>query len=191
MKTLIVITAVAFAAIASAVEKPKMNVIPLEADKAIIALSNATPAYFEISINSEAGNTIYYKESKSKITDYKKIYDFSALNDGNYEVSVKVNDTRVKRDIEINRGKIYVGDSKVSYDPFVLVDNEILKISYLNFDEENIALKIYENGEMVYQSKLGKKFAINAGYDLSKLRAGNYQVVLEGNDELYAFSYIK
>ena len=192
MKTLIlVVSAVAFAAIASAVERPKMNVIPLEADRATIALWNNNPTYFEISISAEDGSTVYYNETKSKLNSYNKVYDFSELKDGDYQVSVKVNNTKVKRNLKIDRGNIIVGDSKTSYDPYLLVNDNVLKISYLNFDGENIAFKIYNDGELVYRSKIGNQFNINAGYDLSKLQAGNYDLVLEGNNELISVPYTK
>jgi len=191
MKTLIVVTAVAFATIASAVERPKMNVIPLEADRASIVLWNNNPAYFEISISAEDGSTVYYNETKSKLNSYNKVYDFSDLKDGDYQVSVKVNNTKVKRNLKIDRGNIIVGDSKTSYDPYLLVNENVLKISYLNFDGENIGLKIYNDGELVYRTNIGNQFNINAGYDLSKLQAGNYDLVLEGNNELISVPYSK
>lgn len=191
IKILTMVIAVAFATIATAVEKPKMSVIPLKADKAIVSLSNDKPANFEITINNDAGGTVYYKESKSKLTNYKKIYDFSALNDGNYELSLKVNDTKVKRGFEIRHGNITVGEAKVSYDPYMVIKDGILKVSFLNFETERIKLNIYQDGNLVYNSELGNEFVINAGFDLSKLKTGDYNVVIASNEELCSYTYVK
>lgn len=191
MKTLFTLAAVAVVIIATAVERPKMNVIPIETDRAVVAISNETPAYFEINVKAKNGSTVYYKQSNKKITDYSKIFDFSALEDGNYEISMKVNDTKIKRDIEIANNKINVGAARISYDPYVILKDDILKVSCLNFEKENLALQIYDNDGLVYNTNIGSEFAINKGFNLSNLSSGNYQVIVSGDAESYSYSINK
>lgn len=191
MKTMFTIAAVTFVLFAAAVEKPKMNVIPLESDRAVVALSNETPAYFEINVKAEDGTTVYFKESNKKLTDYSKVFDFSSLESGTYEISMKVNDTKIKREIEIENGQINVGDAKISYDPYVNLDGNVLKVSYLNFEKENITVQIYDNVGLVYRSNIGNEFALNAGFDLSNLNSGDYEVVLSGGNDSYSYSVSK
>ena len=52
IKLLTTMSAVAVVAIATAVEKPKMNVIPLTADRAVVSITNENPAFFEVSIET-------------------------------------------------------------------------------------------------------------------------------------------
>lgn len=191
IRTMILISAVAFGAIATAVEKPKMDVYPIEAEKVIISLSNNSPAYFEVSVKEVNGETVYYKQTNNKLTDYKKIYDFSSLNEGHYEFALKVNNTKVKRNFEVSKGDLVFGESKVSYDPYVDLKDGILKISYLNFEGEKLSLKIYGDEGLVYQANLGNEFVINAGYNLSKIQDGGYTVVIEGSDVLLSYNFEK
>ncbi|MCG6188788.1 hypothetical protein [Maribellus maritimus] len=191
IKLLFTVTAFAIAAIAGAVEKPKMNVIPLTADRAIVAITNEKAAYFELSIEAEDGSMVYYKESNKPLTDYQKVFDFANLEDGSYVLNLKVNDTQLSRDIEVAHRGINVGDSKLSFDPYFDYKDNVLKFSYLNFDKENLNLSIYSKGDLVYKSKLGKNFAVSSGYDLSKLDSGEYTVILSSLSDEYAFSLVK
>lgn len=191
IKLLFTVTAFAIAAIASAVEKPKMNVIPLTADRAIVAITNENAAYFELSIEAEDGSMVYYKESNKPLTDYQKVFDFANLEDGSYVLNLKVNDTQLSRDIEVAHKGIYVGDSKLTFDPYFDYKDNVLKFSYLNFDKENLNLSIYSKGDLVYKSKIGNNFAVSSGYDLSKLDSGEYTVILSSLNDEYAFSLVK
>lgn len=191
IKFLSTVTAVAIVAIATAVEKPKMNVIPLTADKAIVAITNENAAYFELSINSENGEMVYYKQSSEPLTDYQKVFDFASLEDGKYVLNLKVNDTSLSKDFEVAHNGIYVGNSKLRFDPYFEFKNDVLKFSYLNFDKQNLKLLIYNNEGLIYQSKLGNDFTVSSGYDLSKLTNGDYRIVLSSFDKEFTYNLVK
>jgi len=191
IKFLTTVMAVAIVAMASAVEKPKMNVIPLTADRAVVSITNENPAYFELSIETKNGEMVYYKQSSKPLTDYKKIFDFADLRDGDYVMNLKVNDTKLSKNFEVDSKGISVGDSKLSFDPYFDYSNNVLKLSYLNFDRKNMKLYFYNNGGLVYETKLGNDFAISSGYDLSKLKSGNYQVVLSSTNNDYTYNLEK
>lgn len=191
IKFLSTVTAVAIVAIATAVEKPKMNVIPINADRAIVAITNENAAYFELSIESENGEMVYYKQSNKPLTDYKKIFDFADLEEGSYVMDLKVNDTKLTRDFEVSYRNINVGTSKMSFDPYFGFKDNVLKFSYLNFDEENLTMSIYNNEGIVYKSKLGNDFTILSGYNLSNLKEGEYKVVLSSLNNEYSYSLVR
>ncbi len=192
IKFLMTVTAVAIVAIASAVEKPKMNVIPLTADRAIVAITNNNAAYFELSVETKDGEMVYYKRSNKPLTDYKKVFDFADLKEGNYVMNLKVNDTNLSKGFAVNHKGISVGDSKVTFDPYFDYADGVLKLSYLNFDKANTKLYFYGNdGGLVYETKLGNEFAISSGYDLSKLAKGNYRVVLSSFNNEYTYNLEK
>jgi hypothetical protein len=130
---------------------------------------------------------VYYKESTKPLTNYQKIFDFENLENGSYVFNLRINDTELKRDFEITTKQIYVGESKLRFDPFFAFDGKILKFSYLNFDKENFRINVYNNEGLIYRSKIGNDFALSSGYDLSTLEAGNYRVVLSSfsNDFIY------
>jgi len=177
--------------IATAVEKPKMNVIRLSDETALIAVANENPAYFELSIKAENGDMVYYKESDKEITNLRQIIDYSNLKSGSYSLKLKANDTFLTTDFEIDNKGIKVGETKMSYAPHFNFSGDVLKFSYLNFDKEYVKFKIYSNGEMVFENKMGNDFVLTAGYDLSKLEAGKYEVELTSMNNHFSYNIEK
>jgi hypothetical protein len=194
MKTIkLALTLAAFAvvAMATAVEKPKMNVIPVNAERAVVLATNENPAYFELSINASNGDLVYYKQTSNQVTDFKQVYDFKNLADGKYALNLKVNDTRVINEFKVSRKGIEVGEAKVRFAPYFDYKNNKLKLSYLNFDQENMNLSIFNNNGLVYESRIGRDFNITKGYDLSRLEAGSYRVMLSSFNNEYQFDLVK
>jgi hypothetical protein len=191
IRLLFTATAVAIAAIVTAVEKPKMDVIPLNANQAIVSITNENPALFEMSIETNNGDLVYYKQTTKISTEYKKTFDFANLQNGSYVLKLKVNDTRVYREFEVNNNEIVVGDSKMKFDPYFSFKNSELKFSYLNFDQENFNVSIYNGNGLLFNKKLGKDFAIQEGFNLSKLEKGNYTVVLSSLSNEYIYTLEK
>jgi hypothetical protein len=182
---------VTFALVSGAVEKPKMNVIPLNDEKALIAVANEKPAYFELSILSEKGDLVYYKESSSEITDFRQLINYSNLENGNYSLKLKVNNTYVSRNLAINNNEMIVGETKMMYAPYFALENDILKLSFLNFDEENMKFRILQDGELVFENRLGNEFVISEGFDISKLEKGNYEIELSSYKNQFSYNIEK
>jgi len=191
IRTLFTVLAVVIVATATAVEKPKMNVVPLTANRAVISINNEKEALFELSIHADNGDLVYYKQTAKPLTNYQKVFDFANLENGDYTMELKVNDTRLTKAFQVSSNKIEVGESKLSFDPYFAYANNVLKMSYLNFDGETYSLSIYDNKGLVYESKLGKDFNLTTGYDLSRLSAGKYDVVLSSYDNEFTFSLEK
>jgi len=178
MKTLLASVFAFMAISALAVERPTMNVIKLEDEKAIITIDNENPVKFELSIESTEGDVVFYKESEKELTNLRQTIDYSQLEDGSYILKLKLNDTFVSTNLEIEKGVMEVGESKTTYAPYFSFKNDLLKLSYLNFDEENLSIRIYTDRLLIYEDRLGKEFDVHAGYDLSKLVTGRYQIEL-------------
>ena len=178
IKLLFTVTTVAIVAIATAVERPKMNVAPLTPNKAVITFRNENSAQFEVSIHAANGDMVYYKMTEKPLVNYQKIFDFKNLENGYYEIKLKIKDTSVSRNFRVSNDEISFGESQLKFDPYFELKNNILKFSYLNFEKEKMDFKIYKQKEMIYKAKLGSDIAISSGYDLSKLDPGNYTIVL-------------
>jgi len=191
IKFLFTVTAVAIVAIATAVERPKMDVTPLNAEQARVSITNEKPALFEMSIETQNGDLVYYKQTTEASTEYQKIFDFTNLEKGKYVMNLKVNDTKVIREFEVNSNSILVGDSKMRFDPYFFFENNMLKFSFLNFDQENYNVYFYKGDEQFYSSRVGKDFSIQKGFDLSNLEKGNYKIVLSSRDNEYVYSLVK
>jgi hypothetical protein len=191
IKFLSTVMAVAIVAVASAVEKPKMSVVPVTSDRAVVSIINNKEAMFELSITAENGDLVYYKQSVKPLNTYQKIFDFSKLENGIYTMNLKVNDTRLSKNFEVASNGIYVGESKMRFDPYFSYANDVLKLSFLNFDQDNLTLNIYDESGLVYESKLGKDFNIVSGYDLSALARGKYSVVLSSKNDEFTYTLEK
>ncbi|MDX8338188.1 hypothetical protein SLH46_03265 [Draconibacterium sp. IB214405] len=191
VKFLTTVMALAIVAVATAVEKPKMNVVPVSEDRAVVSILNGVDALFELSIRAEDGELVYYKQASNPSNTYQKVFDFKNIEDGNYTMDLRVNDTRLIKDIAISSNGIVVGESKMRIDPYFAFTNDVLKLTYLNFDQENLNLIIYDKNGLVFESKLGKDFNVATGFDLSALAAGQYEVVLSSMNNDFSFSLEK
>ena len=63
----------AIVVVATAVEKPKMDIVPLSEDRAVVSILNGAEALFELSVRSEDGELVYYKQAASPSLTYQKI----------------------------------------------------------------------------------------------------------------------
>lgn len=190
-KILITVLAVAIVTIASATDLSKMVVNPLNADQLVVSIINDKVSDFEISVIDKNGDLVYFKQSDKPISSYQKIIDVQNLENGKYNMILKVNDTSVEKDFTIATSKIFLGESELSIDPYFNFDGKDLKFSYLNFKNENFRLKIYDENELIFKTKIGNDITIHSGYDLSKLEAGNYKAVLTSFDKEYIYQFEK
>lgn len=65
-KWVITTLAIFIVAIGFATETPKMNITPVEAEKALVAFKSESPVVFEITITKSDGEILYYLKSASK-----------------------------------------------------------------------------------------------------------------------------
>lgn len=184
----LVIVALVFAANVFATETPKMSIIPLEDTKALVTVSHETPLVNEISIISDKGNVVYYKKSKKKMDGYKQVFDLSQLENGAYEVKMKVGNTTVKRGLDIKNGNIAVQQQRAEIDPYFSFADNTLKVSYLNFENEDIAVYVYNNQKLVFSKEIGDEFTVHRALDLSQLKTGNYDIMLASANKEFWFS---
>ena len=91
------------------------------------------------------------------------------------------------REVAIQNGKLEVQETKTQLEPYFAIDGNILKVSYLNFDGQDMSLHIFEGDNQVYESGLGNPFVVQKGLNVSDLNNGSYQVVLATENEVYSY----
>lgn len=178
---------VAFANTLMAGGNLKVNILPLTSETAVVAISNVDASNLQISIENDKGEKVYYKETDASNKDYRKVFDFSNLERGDYKLSVTTNGLTTERTFSIDKENIAVGKEKSLLEPYFAFKNGVLKVSYLNFPEEKVNLDFYANNDLVYSKELGNKFNVTEGYDLSKLDKGTYSVVLSTDSKSYSY----
>ena len=179
---------VAFANTLMAGGNLKVNILPLTSEKAVVAISTTDAANLQISIENEKGEKVYYKTTDADSKDFRKIFDFSNLEKGNYKLSVSTNGLTSERTFSIDNENIAVGKEKSLIEPYFAFKDGVLKMSYLNFPEENLNLNFYTDNALVYSKEIGDKFNVIEGFDLSKLEKGNYSVVLSTDSKSYTYN---
>jgi hypothetical protein len=191
MKTMIwVITtlAVMYVANSYATGTSKMNIVQVEAEKALVAFESASPAHFEITIKKEDGRIVYYKETKDLKKEYRQVFDFSETGPGTYDVCICDGSNRVSRKMVVSKNGISVEKPLYLTQPYFKFENNRLNVSFLNHANKSVYLSIYQGDDYVTSVKLGKDVAIQKCIDFSKLKKGDYEVVL--NDWYNDYSFI-
>ncbi|HPF50700.1 MAG TPA: hypothetical protein PK335_03950 [Draconibacterium sp.] len=180
------ILALVLTASASATKIPQMNIVALDDSKALLSAVIDDSSNSEISIQDEAGNIVYYKESKASV-GISYVFNLRKLENGFYTFKVKTGTASASREVVIQNGKLEVQETKTQLEPYFAIDGNILKVSYLNFDGQDMSLHIYEGDNQVYESGLGNPFVVQKGLNVSDLNNGSYQVVLATENEVYSY----
>jgi len=179
--------ALAFSVSAFATKMPKMNIVTTDDSKAVVTAVTDPGESSEISIVSEDGDIVYYKKTKAT-EGFRSVFDLSALSDGKYTVKLRTGEAYVKSEIKVGNGNVQVTPSMAEVEPYFSYDSKQLKVSYLNFDRNNISMLIYNDGELVFQADLGNDFNVQRVFDVSKMVEGNFDFVLAGTGEDYNFN---
>jgi hypothetical protein len=189
-KVTMLLAFVAFANTLMATGNLKVNITPLTNEKAVVAISNEAASNFKISIANDKGEVIYYNETDGGSNDYRKVFDFSDLENGKYKLKATVDKQTTERAFVIKKNKLAVGKERNIIAPFFGYKNGVLKLSYLNFSEKDMSLDLYNGNDLVYSKNMGNQFAVNKGFNLSKLDKGSYSVVFSADNNTYSYNIV-
>ena len=178
------------ASVAMASGNLRVNMEANENEATVVEISSGEMVHFEIELTDEYGNSIYEMNSEVPRSEMEKRYDFSALDNGIYWYSVRTGDEEIRKQLSIEYGEVEVMDVRKTVDPYFFQEGDQIKLSYLNFENENINLYVYENNTLLTEVALGKDFAIHKAIDLSKLNYGVYEVVLTNENDIYEHSVV-
>ncbi|WP_167616262.1 hypothetical protein [Maribellus sediminis] len=181
MKTktwILAILAFFIVSVGNATDFPAMNVIPVEANKAMLAYKAPTAATLEVTLTDCNGEVLYFKRTNQKETEYNQVFDFAELGDGSYCMCVNYGNRSVKRNLLLDGESISVGAPMRCYEPYFCLEEKMLNISFFNSPQKPVYVNIYQDGKHIDGFKLGKDLAIQKRLYLSKLKAGDYEVVV-------------
>ena len=186
---LLVIVAIAFAANVTATDIPKMSLAPMKDSKSLLSIENTLPTVCEISIRNQSGEVMYYFKTKKKVENYKKVFNFSRLEDGNYRLIVKSGESTIKNDLKIAKGHISVENKRYEMEPYFTVRNDEVILSYLNFHKEKMTVHIYDRKACIYKKALGNDLAMHRVINMGALSHGDYDILLTDKHNQYWFSF--
>lgn len=183
--TAIFLVAIFISSMAFATGNLKVNVTPLGEDNAIVNISNTAMDIIEIEVRDLYGELIFSKETKGDALDYRKRYDFSRLDDGTYDLTVKTETDIFESRFNLKNGDMTVLKETKTAKPYFHFDNNIFKMSYLNFDQNNLKLYVYGDNDLLLEKNLSNDFAIHEGLDFSKTDRGMYRIVLVDDNNIF------
>jgi hypothetical protein len=191
MKTLLKVTflfaLVAFANTLFAAGNLKVNILPVNSEKAVVAVSTLSDSNFNLTITDDMDNIIYYQENLRSEGNYRKVYNLADLEDGAYKLTVVSDDLTAERQFNKSNGKIVVGEEKTTIEPFFGYEAGILRCSYLNFNKDEMALHFLKNSELIYSKNVGRGFNLQEALNLSKLDKGKYEAVLYAGGKRFSY----
>jgi len=165
-----------------------LNMIPLKNEKAAVAISTLSNSNFNVTITDDKGQVFYYQENTDQADVFQKVYNFENLEDGIYKLTVLSEGLTTERQFQKHHGRILVGDEKTTMKPFFGYEGDLLRCSYLNFDNDKVTLQFYgANGELL-SKQFGKEFSIQQALNLSKLDNGSYEAVLTAGDKQFTYN---
>jgi hypothetical protein len=153
-----------------------------------VEISSVRFSQFEIALTDEFGKSIYLDKTKAPVNKYKKNYNFENLEDGVYWFSVKVDNESTLNKLNVKDGKVTILEERKSVTPHFNEVDRMLKISFLNPQKENVKLFVYDRAKtLLAEASLGNEFAIHRAVDLSKLKFGDYEVVISNDMDIYEY----
>lgn len=165
----------------------RINLVPKTEAKALLEISNNEAQQYEINISNSTGEMVYYHETKENLTNHSKLFDFSQLEHGVYKIEVKIEGASNEQLLTIGKRGIEVGNSVKKTDPLFSFSDNILKISYLNYNNNQMELHIYNKSDLVWNKEMNDEFTVQKGFDLSKLNRGDYRIVFASGEDIYEY----
>jgi len=182
----IFITGIGFSA-----NNQKLSVDPIGKNKILLSYESETDTPFEITIRDEGGETLYHWQSKIPLERFKKVFNLTELEKGEYSLCIDYGENCINHALEINEEGIAIDTVFQLYKPYFSYENQMLKLSFLNPAQNEVFLYLYTKNELVNQINLGKDLNVQRIFNLSKLYDGEYDVVLTDFFKEYHFEVLK
>lgn len=168
----------------------RVNVLENDADLTVVEISNNKMSNFEIEVSNAYGEELYRMKTKSPVNEFKKRYNFSGLEDGIYWYSVKIDKEKVVKKMEIEEGRVNVVEVRKTLEPYIKQENDMIKLSFLNFQNEDVKVYIYgSDNNLVAEADLGNEFSITKAINVEELEKGEYEMVITHNYDYYEHDF--
>ena len=164
-----------------------VNVIPGSNERALVSITNGNSDRLMVEVKNSSGTVVYFRSIKTQGNAYNKMYDFSNLEDGSYSFKVSLGGESEVNTLTINDGEAQITKTQEELAPYFSLKGDKLELSYLNFAQNSLILKVYDNftNDLLYEENIAPNFVVNKAWDFSKLMVGKYTAVLETNDNSY------
>ena len=153
-------------------------------DKLSVDLTNTL-----IYLRDENGGVLY-KENLSDGKEYKKLFDLTALPEGNYLLEIEDGVKTKSYPLKITASDLQIDYLRQtdSYKPqFITQDHNKVGVSLFNVNEKEVELSIYDNNSLlVFTETIDGDMILQRKYDLSELIPGNYTMTLKVDKKVFS-----
>ncbi|GET20389.1 hypothetical protein [Prolixibacter denitrificans] len=156
-------------------------------DLSIVSVINPGTQPMSITIENDLGSVVYYTKNNVSGSQYFKAFDFSKLDDGNYNLRVRSGNKTLVQSFNVVDGHANMNDQiadNKDVAPTFRFKNNMLKLSYLNLSKDNVEVYLYDNSNnLLHEENLGKDVSLGRIFDFESAKPGQYQVVLTVGDK--------
>lgn len=139
-----------------------------------------------------ADDEVLYRERIHTSVNNQKLYDLSALPNGEYVLNVETESKLVKYNVVIENGEAIVSEPKISnmFKPVCIKKDNVVTLSLNNQDKSPIEVKVYnEYNEEVYGEKFKNKALLTKQFNISKTDSKSLTFVVEFKDERFTKTF--
>lgn len=165
----------------------KVNVALKSESNAQKEISNNSEQKYEISISDLTGEILYHRQAQGEQLESSKIFDFSKSKPGVYKMKVEFNGGSNEQLVTVTNNGVETGEIVRKTDPIFTFQDNLLSVSFLNQSEEAMKLKVYSDGDLIYEKKFNDSASLNKKFDLSKLERGEYEVVFTSGENDFEY----
>ncbi|WP_146105299.1 hypothetical protein [Polaribacter butkevichii] len=158
----------------------------LKAKKTVKVEFNNVKKGQTLTIKNGEGVAVYNNEIKNS-GNYSKTFDFSALEDGIYTAELNKDFEIIIKQFFVKNGLVTFLNNKNEkvFKPVIRVENNLLYVSKIAFNNEPLKVAIYYNNEEILSDTIEGNQILKRIYKLSEGQNGNYKVIVSTNDRSY------
>ncbi len=138
----------------------------------------------------DRNGVVLFRDKVNQRFDFKQKFNLSKLPDGTYTFEIESGNRIKKYQIEIIDSQTKIdGACEEIFKPVINQKGELLDVSYLNLDSEDVTLEmIAPGGDQIVRDDFSGMQTVSKRYNLSKLPSGVYLVVVKTEDRSFTFN---
>lgn len=167
-----------------------INVVAMEEKNEMEKIKVEIPELFDLNVSIiDNEGRVLYNETLKKGSKTALVYNLSQLEDGTYTFLSSGGHQEITKMIEVKDNRINVIDKVVKNKPIFILNDNLLKINYLNKNIDDIKISLNDEISVYYDKTIEDKLVFNKTIDISNLRKGNYYVSLNVGDDQHNFYF--
>ena len=161
----------------------------INAKKVKVAFKNVKKGH-QLTLKNKKGVQLH-SETVSKKGLLTKVFDLSSLKDGIYTIELEKDYEIIVRTLEVNNNNVIFNETskKVIFKPVFRNEENILKISKINFQKKPMKIALYFDDEIIYSETVESDKIFNRVYKLDKKIKGDYSAVLYINNRSFFYNF--